>query len=365
MSSEVEGSRIEHPSAHTPSGPVPRHTVRLTLVGLGADKQRLRLVDDQGVEYTLDVDARLRTALRGDDAGTGKMERKMDSALRPRDIQARIRAGESAEDLAAGSGTPIEKILPYAAPVLAEREHMAVRAQASSVRRQHDTGARTLGEAVEQQMHAWEADHEAIVWDAWQREDRRWILVATFDTPHRAGIGQFVFDPRGNYVTCSDDDARWLVGDESAAPAAAEPSRDDLAQARERRLSAVVGDLAPTTELLDPAPRTVTEPEGPEASPEVGAPAPQAPEELVATENAAVQASEPTVDLSETAARIRGERPGTVAPDEQPAAPAPSEQLTLDDSPEPPPAPRKRKSRSRASVPSWDEIMFGGPPSKD
>ena len=27
---------------------------------------------------------------------------------------------------------------------------------------------------------------------------------------------------------------------------------------------------------------------------------------------------------------------------------------------EEPPAPPKRKSRGRASVPSWDEIMFGG-----
>ena len=55
------------------------------------------------------------------------------------------------------------------------------------------------------------------------------------------------------------------------------------------------------------------------------------------------------------------ERPSRQAPAAEPAAEAPSEE-----EPEPveeePAAPKKaaRKGRGRASVPSWDEIMFGG-----
>ena len=59
----------------------------------------------------------------------------MDSMLRPRDIQARIRAGETPESVAAAAQTTVEKVMPYAAPVLAEREHVAERAQRSSIRR--------------------------------------------------------------------------------------------------------------------------------------------------------------------------------------------------------------------------------------
>ena len=59
----------------------------------------------------------------------------MDSALRPRDIQARIRSGESAEEVAAAAGTSVEQIMPYASPVLAERAHVAWNAQKSSLRR--------------------------------------------------------------------------------------------------------------------------------------------------------------------------------------------------------------------------------------
>jgi hypothetical protein len=40
--------------------------VHLTLAGLSEDGKRLLLVSDAGVEFTLDVDAKLRAALRGD-----------------------------------------------------------------------------------------------------------------------------------------------------------------------------------------------------------------------------------------------------------------------------------------------------------
>src|SRR6478672_1105733 len=113
----------------------------LTLVGVSDDGRRLLLVSDAGVEFTLDVDARLRAALRGDQARLGQLEIQMDSTLRPRDIQARIRAGESPETVAQVAGTSVEKVMPYAAPVLAERAHVAERAQRASVRRRPAEGA--------------------------------------------------------------------------------------------------------------------------------------------------------------------------------------------------------------------------------
>ena len=112
----------------------------LTLVGLTEDKQKLVLVNQAGEEFTLPADARLRAALRGEHARLGQLEITMESALRPRDIQARIRAGESPEAVAAAAQTSIEKIMGYATPVLAERAHVADRAQRASVRRKSSEG---------------------------------------------------------------------------------------------------------------------------------------------------------------------------------------------------------------------------------
>ena len=51
-------------------------------------------------------------------------------------------------------------------PVLAERAHVAQRAQLSSVRRRSgETGARTLGEAVAAQLRAVNVDPSAVEWD--------------------------------------------------------------------------------------------------------------------------------------------------------------------------------------------------------
>src|SRR3954447_11246161 len=96
----------------------------LVLVGVTADGRQLRLADPHdpaGPEFTVEIDARLRAALdvqptsRSD--GSGKVETQMDSQLRPRDIQARIRAGETPEQVAAAAQTTVDKVMPYAAPV--------------------------------------------------------------------------------------------------------------------------------------------------------------------------------------------------------------------------------------------------------
>ena len=366
----------------------------LTLVGLSEDTSRLLLVDDAGNEHTLEVDAALRAALRGDPSRLGQLEIHMESALRPRDIQARIRAGESPEAVAKAAQTTLEKIMPFAAPVLAERAHIADRAQRASVRRKSgDSGARTLGEAVAAHLREQNVPAESLEWDSWRREDGRWTLAGRFRSKPRSGTAHFAYDPPGNFVVAEDDDARWLVGDLVVA----EPeTRDDLQSARKRRLSSV-----PAEEL----------PLGEDAI------------ELVAR----AEAEASTADLTETADRIReahrhphedtlgaeppaeafldrvfagqnptGQKPtglgtddlddrlpvdGAAAVDDEHLLDEPGEgpgeghsegpgeghsdehaegQHEEHRHHEPPHRREVKKNRGRASVPSWDEIMFGG-----
>jgi len=106
------------------------------LVGLSQDgKQVILAMAETGEEFAIPVDDRLRAALRGDRARLGQLEIQMESALRPRDIQARIRAGESPEAVAAVAQMPMERVMAFAGPVLAERDHIASLAQRASVRR--------------------------------------------------------------------------------------------------------------------------------------------------------------------------------------------------------------------------------------
>src|SRR4051795_3651960 len=221
--------------------------VHLRVIGVPEDGRTLRLVSDAGVEFTVDVDDRLRAALSGeggDQARLGQLETRMESTLRPRDIQARIRAGETPESVAQVAGTSVDKVMPYAAPVLAERAHVAQRAQRASVRRRPadaaaTASARTLGDAVDSHLRARNIDPDTVDWDAWRREDGRWTLTGAYTTTGHVGAAHFSFDAPGNYVVADDDDAHWLLGEvPDEVEDVPHASRDDLSDARRRRLSA-------------------------------------------------------------------------------------------------------------------------------
>jgi hypothetical protein len=319
----------------------------LTLAGLSDDGKRLLLVSDKGVEFTLDVDARLRAALRGEHARLGQLEIKMDSALRPRDIQARIRSGETPEDVAQAAQTTIDKIMPFAAPVLAERQHVAERAQRSSVRRRGGEGgshggARTLGDIVAFHLRSLNVDPDLVTWDAWRREDGRWSLAGDFAAGKRTGSASFTYDAPGNYVVAENDDARWLLGEQMDRSDSA-PVRDDLSRARERRLSSVPADELP---LGDDALELVHEPDEREARDD-------------SEQSASLGAEQPVEAFldeppSQEVPAVRDDSPAADVDPEADAVPDPEPETDT------PRLRRPAKKRGRASVPSWDEIMFGG-----
>ena len=336
----------------------------LTLAGLSEDGKRLLLVGDNGDEYTLDADNALRAALRGEHARIGQLEITMDSALRPRDIQARIRAGESAESVAQAAQTTVERIMPFAAPVLAERAHVAQRAQLSSVRRRSgETGARTLGEAAAAQLRGVGSTRPRSSGTPGGARTAGGPSSASSPPPSAPAPRRSPSTCRGNFVTVEDDHARWLVGEQVSQPERAEKeptSRDDLQHARQRRLSSVPADELP---LGDDAIEMVHDGDAPA-------------EAATDTDDEAASDTETTMDLTEVAG-LGAEQPVEAYLDEpgqkqsgtdEAGADKDAEAPTTTDEPEKPaaeederPARRPaRKGRGRASVPSWDEIMFGG-----
>jgi hypothetical protein len=205
------------------------------LVGLSQDgKQLILALAETGEEFAVPVDDRLRAALRGDRARLGQLEIQMESALRPRDIQARIRAGESPEAVAAVAQMPMERVMAFAGPVLAERDHVANLAQRASVRRRGggDAPTRNLGAWVTERLRIRGVDPASAEWDAWRRDDGRWaVRVSYFAEENDEKVAMFAYDAPGRYAVPDDDEARWLVG-EQAQVIAPQPTS-------ERRLTAV------------------------------------------------------------------------------------------------------------------------------
>lgn len=138
----------------------------------------------------------------------------MDSALRPREIQSRIRSGESLADVAKAAGVPAEKIEPYAAPVIAERGHIAGVALGASVRRRGETTAhRNLRSTIDERLTQRGIDSDTVSWDAWRLEDRRWLVQAVYRSGSATHHAQFHFDQAGRFSVAANDEARSLIGE--------------------------------------------------------------------------------------------------------------------------------------------------------
>ena len=105
----------------------------LKVIGLDVDGKAIICEGrDPADKFTLPVDDRLRAAVRGDRSlGQTLRDIEVKSVLRPRDIQARIRAGASVEQVAESSGMDITKVERFAHPVLLERQRAAELATAA------------------------------------------------------------------------------------------------------------------------------------------------------------------------------------------------------------------------------------------
>jgi hypothetical protein len=144
----------------------------LRVVGLDDDGTSVICEDPvRGERYTIPCDERLRAAARGDSARLGQIAAEAGDQMRPREIQARIRAGESVEQVATAAGMPAHRVERFAYPVLLERSRTADLAQRAHPIREDGPDVQTLGEVISHAFGLRGQDYAATAWDSWRGED--------------------------------------------------------------------------------------------------------------------------------------------------------------------------------------------------
>lgn len=197
----------------------------LRVVAVSNDGTRLVLKAADSTEYTLPIDERLRAAVRNDRARLGQIEIEVESHLRPRDIQARIRAGASAEEVAQFAGIPVERVRRFEGPVLAERAFMAERARKTPVRRPGENSGPQLGDAVQERLTLRGAEKDTALWDSWRRDDGTWEVLLVYRVAGEPHAASWTYDPPRRLVQAVDDEARALIGEtDDTIATAQEPS---------------------------------------------------------------------------------------------------------------------------------------------
>lgn len=192
----------------------------LKVVGLDVDGKHiicegLQQDGDPAETFTLLLDDRLRAALRGDSGRLGQtqFDIEVSGMLPPKDIQARIRAGASVEQLAAATGSDIERIRRFAHPVLLERSRAAELAMAAHPVLADGPAVLTLLETVTTALVARGLNPSDADWDAWRNEDGRWTVQLVWKAGRSDNVAHFRFalGAHGGTVTAVDDAASELI----------------------------------------------------------------------------------------------------------------------------------------------------------
>jgi len=292
----------------------------LRLVAVSEDGSYAVLaVPGRGGRFSLAIDDRLRTVARGQFSRLAQYEIEVENPLRPKEIQDRIRAGETADEIADAAGIPIERVRRFEGPVLAERAYRAQEAQRATVRSAGDSGpGPQLGDIVAERLAEFGASPDDALWDSRKRADGSWQVQLMFSTGNRPQMAEWVFDPRRRHVLPADDSAARLSLSGPDRPAGRP------------------GGAEPATATVTP----------------------------IACRLGAVSAHPAEPELQPARAAAPSARAAGPA---MPAAGRPDDGAGGEDRPAPQPGPgRERPTRKaasgrsrRASVPSWDEIMLG------
>jgi len=363
----------------------------LRLVGVHDDGEHLVLVGADGQRFRLRIEEALRAAVRRDRPRLGQLQMELDGRLRPRDIQARIRAGETADDIAESAGLPLEHVRRYEGPVLAEREHVAGLARRLPTRQVKQRPP--FGELVAERLTARGVDPDSAAWDAWRREGSTWTVHLSFRAGTKDRVAQWTYDVQRSHLEPLDDEARWLSAPSSGEngplpgvrrltavervydieadggvhpvpgeePDEPEPAAEDggartldlLDALRDRRGRRQPLVLEEDDELADLPAEEPGEPLPPAAHPPASRP-----QEAVDAEVLALPEASPS-ELADDASTEPGDEaaPAEAGDAAQPAAtePEPAQQAAGGEDRR---GGRSKKNK-RPAVPSWDEIVFG------
>jgi hypothetical protein len=348
---------------------------------IGVEDGALLVASEEGARYRLAIDDVLQSRLRQNSPDPGVVRK-----LAPRDIQAHIRSGMSAEDVAAVTGAPLDYIQRFEGPVLAEREYVIESALNVAVHTAVETdplaeGA-TFGAVIRSRLAEMGAIGER--WASWKEQGGGWIVKLTF------------------LAETIERDARWAFDPKKSALSPLNPEAVSLSQAGELpasllpRLRAVPLDELADTGRFDSGAFQMS----PSDSGEIGvvesismvsimefdsgsaATPPVAPS--TADTDAAPAGHHQTADLLEALRRRRGERDPMDLEHEESMASHPSTgtvrliDVPLDTATDIPVASKGTpsagatretgplgKRKGRAAMPSWDEIVFGARPDDD
>jgi len=212
--------------------------IDLRLVGRSEDGNHLEFSDIHNRHYQARLSDTLRAAVNQPRLAAIKIESD-EPTTSVKDVQSRLRAGESMDAISRTTDWSLEKIEKFAGPILQERAFVIAQALKSPIRR--DASSPTLQEAMISQLATHGVDVDEVEWNTHRRRDGLWDIALYYPNRDGQADAHWSFNSSTGTLTAEDDSAKWIAG-----------------EAKESRPRTPSQGLVYPTQNTGPAPRLVS-----------------------------------------------------------------------------------------------------------
>ncbi len=188
----------------------------LRVVGRTEDGTQIELADGDGKIYFIRISDNLK-ALVNQPRLVAVTPLEGRATYSVKEIQSRLRAGESAASISASTDWSVEKIEKFSGPIMQERAYVIGLALETQLRR--DNAAPTLATATIAQLQPRGVDMTEVEWNTSRNDDASWTIILQYPTSDGRGIAEahWIFELENRTLSADDDGARWISGDDRPA----------------------------------------------------------------------------------------------------------------------------------------------------
>lgn len=186
----------------------------LRLDGKTEDGSHLSLVDTEGNNYSLRISDTLRATVNQPRLTSVPAIDAVET-ISVKEIQRRLRAGDSFELIAREGQTTVEKIERFSGPIMQEREYILENARNLIMRKDIHRVDLTFREVVLAKLAARGVDTDEVSWNTWRQPDGTWHIELHYPNRDGNGIATWNFDLSRRALDASDDNGAWLIDEEA------------------------------------------------------------------------------------------------------------------------------------------------------
>lgn len=188
----------------------------LRLNGKTEDGNHLSLLDSDGNNYSLRISDTLRATVNQPRLASVPTVDAVES-ISVKEIQRRLRAGESFEQIAREGQTTVDKVERFSGPIMQEREYILERARELVMRKDAHRADLTFGDVITAKLAPRGVDTDTISWNTWRLADGTWHIELHFPNRDGSGIATWNFDLSKRALDATDDNGAWLIDEELPA----------------------------------------------------------------------------------------------------------------------------------------------------